>query len=645
MSALLLLLTTALLAGSAALIVAALRVTGTVSFLLAAYLIASAELIALVAVLSPAHLVRRGWVVAGIGALFAGSFAAWRLTGGQPFPRGGIARLRAALRDPPLAFLACAVALAFAYLTALALWTPPNSFDSIWYHLPRAALWKQQHAVGYIPDAHELRLNVSPPVSEIALLYTMVVAAGDRFVGAVSLVAYCAAALAVYGLGRRLGLDARLSLLGALVFTTFSDVLLQASGALNDVVLTSFLAAATYFLLGRRLVELALGGLALAFALGTKFTAPLMVPFVVGAALLAQPRLRRRTVVLVTAFALVLGSAWYVVNLVETGSLEGDLGGHPGNDPGRVTRRGVVRPLASTARYLLAFGEAPGAGGWWAAAYVAVALVVLALLVLVSRGRIAALVAVTPLIILLLAPTALRGYQWILFHLGREDLGVYDYQRDVTASSAIGSYYGPLGLLLLAAAVAAPWLVARRAMPRVALVLVWSVPVFALLLSLTLGYNSTVGRYFMFPVALAAACTGFFVRGRAAVWSVALVAGVTVLLTLRANNEKPTSVWGQPRWEVQTRVAPVGGERAVVRFADESIPQRARVGLVLRSNDWSYAFFGPRLDRTIRFVPDGGMPGPGLDWLVVAPTRSVGLEGWAPALSTADGWRVYRRSA
>src|SRR4029078_2205597 len=168
---------------------------------------------------------------------------------------------------------------------------------------------------------------------------------------------------------------------------------------------------------------------------------------------------------------------------------------------------------------LLAFGEAPGAGGWWAAAYVVVALVIAAFVLRALRGRIglrsasvAALVAVVPLLIIILRPTALRGYQWILFRVGRPDLGVYDYRRDVTASTAIGSYYGPLGLLLLAAALVATWLVARRALPRVTLILLWSVPVFALLLSLTLGYNAVVGRYFMFPVALAHAVTCAFLR-------------------------------------------------------------------------------------------------------------------------------------
>jgi hypothetical protein len=150
MSALLLLLTTAFLAGSAGLITASLRLQGPVAFLLGVYLIGYGELVVLVALLSPAHLVVRAALVPALGIMLAASVLGWRRAGRPSLPRGTLGRLREALRDPPLAFLGIAVALAFGYLTALALWTPPNSWDALWYHLPRAAFWKQEHGVGYI---------------------------------------------------------------------------------------------------------------------------------------------------------------------------------------------------------------------------------------------------------------------------------------------------------------------------------------------------------------------------------------------------------------------------------------------------------------------------------------------------------------
>jgi hypothetical protein len=642
MSALLLLLTTALLAGSAALIAAVLRVRGTAAFVLAVYLIAYAELVVLVALLSPIHLVVRSWLVAGVGVLLVAAFAAWTLRGRPALPR---IRLEP-LRDPPLVFLAVAVALGFAYLTALALWTVPNSWDALWYHLPRAAFWKQEHGIGYIAHAPEVRLNAMPPVGEIGVLYTMVVEAGDRFVATIALLAYCVTPLSVFGIGRRLGLDVRRSLFGALVFATLPVVVLQASGGLNDLVLVSFLGPCVYFLLGRQPIELVLAGLALALALGTKLTAPLMIPFAVAAAIVVRSRWRVPALVLVGAASVAVGATWYYVNIAQTGAFDAHLGGGQASDhPSRIAGRGLAKLVGAAARLLLNFGEAPGAAGWWAAAYVAAAAAVAAIVVRELRRRrenrsgaaFALLVAVVPLLVLVLGPVALRGYQWIFFHLDERKVGLYDNRRGVTGASAAGSYYGPLGALLLVSVAAARGRLA---------VLFAAAPLgLALILAITLGYDSLLGRYFMFPVALAAAAGAAFVRGRAAAWAVAAVAAVTLVLTLRANDEKPLSVWGEPRWWVQTRVGPGSGEARVIRFAEESIPAHADVGLAIRSKDWSYPFFGPRLERTVRFVPRQGAPGSDLGWLIVAPARSAPGVGWSRVLRTEDGWRVFQRSS
>ena len=53
------------------------------------------------------------------------------------------------------------------YSAALAIATPPNDYDALWYHLPRAAFWRQEHAVGYVERANDLRLDVFTPGAEI----------------------------------------------------------------------------------------------------------------------------------------------------------------------------------------------------------------------------------------------------------------------------------------------------------------------------------------------------------------------------------------------------------------------------------------------------------------------------------------------
>ena len=52
----------------------------------------------------------------------------------------------------------------------------------------------------------------------------------------------------------------------------------QAPTAQNDLVVAAFLVSATFFLLGDQRVEWVLAGLAVALAIGTKFTAVFSIP-------------------------------------------------------------------------------------------------------------------------------------------------------------------------------------------------------------------------------------------------------------------------------------------------------------------------------------------------------------------------------
>ena len=126
--------------------------------------------------------------------------------------------------------------------------TAPNDYDVLWYHLARAAFWKQQHAVAYIPGANDARLNGFPPNAEIADSFTMILGWTDRFVGFVQLSALLATMTAVAGMARRIGLSVRQALFGALLFATLPVVVLQSATALNDLVFGSFLACCAYFL-------------------------------------------------------------------------------------------------------------------------------------------------------------------------------------------------------------------------------------------------------------------------------------------------------------------------------------------------------------------------------------------------------------
>ena len=103
---------------------------------------------------------------------------------------------------------------------------PQSLPDTMLYHLPRAALWKQQEAVAYVANTLDARINVFPPVAEIEVMSSMILSDGDRFVACVQFLALVGACIATFGIARRLGLSASAAAFGALRFATFTVIAL-----------------------------------------------------------------------------------------------------------------------------------------------------------------------------------------------------------------------------------------------------------------------------------------------------------------------------------------------------------------------------------------------------------------------------------
>ncbi len=633
---------TAAFAISAGLITLCLRLRGIPACLLACYVIGYSEIIGVTAALSVARAVGRWEVTLAAGALLAVAIIIWVIAG-RPRMRSGVGSVRklvAVLRDWPLAVLALGLALALLYVGAVALFTPPNSADALWYHLARAAFWKQQHAVGYIPHVNDERLNAFPPVGEIAVLYTMVVAGIDRFVTMPELAAYLAMTLAVFGIPRRLAVARREALFAALVFATLPVVVLQASGALNDLVIGSFLVICVFFLLGDSNAEAVLAGLALTLAFATKAYAPLALPLIAAIAVFVTPRSRARKFAAIGVLAVIGGSSWNFLNLVETGSYEGRV-----QNETDYSLHGAVDVVALPARYVIDFAEVPGVRGWWLSAYVVSALAVAGWFLwkrpAYSRLSLLAafIVGCTPFLVIAIAPIVNRAYRAVLFHVDRPDLGILGHDRSVFTSGPEISYFGPLGLVLLLSPLVL--LAARRQVEQPVFFALAAAPLLTVLgLTVTIGYGGLNGRFFAFAIALAVVPSALFLIDELTRWAVVAVALPTLGLSLYANLEKPPSVWGEPRWKVQTLVDVP--QARVVKFAQTSIPAHAHIGLTISEKQWSYPFFGPQFEHVVSFVPTAKSVPAEVGWLTIetgkptppAPFRAVGTFG---------GFHVYKR--
>ena len=633
-----------------------MRLRSPVEFVLAAYLVAWGWLVAASLLLSPAHVLTRWSLLAALAAGLAIALGVWILSG-RPSPppfRPALAEARDAVRHPAVLVLAVAVALGTAYIAALAFLTPANDWDALTYHLARAAFWKQEHGVVLIEDAADSRLNVNPPNAEIGQLATMLLASSDRYASLPQLLSYAALALCVTGLARRIGLAPAEAIFAGLAFATLPVVALQATGALNDLVVASFLAPAVLFALGPGLVSLALVALAVALAIGVKFSGLLALPALAVVVAVATPVRRWPALALAGATGLAAGSVWYVVNAVETGELDGGIA----DETDQRAEAGAAGAVTRGLRLALSFVDMPGAG-WpaWIAFLVAagvVAAFALALrgswnraLAVLASASIVGAVAATPLV----WDLGVRAVYRAGLLLDQRDLVVSLSWELNTLAEPTRAWYGPLAPILLVAATILALVAWRRGhLPRAALGLVAAPWLLIATLALLLTWDPWRGRLLVFGVALAAATWGLLLRVPILANAAAGIATVALFLTL-ANYEGKwsglffePSIWGNPRWEAQTRLS---GPRHVHRFVEENVPADARVGVALTGNDHLHPYFGPALSRHVSLVTGpAASPPADAEWLVLAPGTEVRRCPGAWRKDHAEGgWAVERRLA
>ena len=633
-----------------------LRLRSPVAFVLAAYLLAWTWLVILILALSPARWVTRGSLLAGLvlGAVLA--LAGWAATGSPRPPElsRALPRARDAMRDPPILVLGAAVALGLTYIVALALFTPPNDLDV--YHVARASLWHQRHGVGHIANVEDARVNLFPPDAEIGQLATMLLASSDRYVSLPQLLAYGVLAVSVAGLGRKIGLSDREAVFGALAFATLPLVVLEAPSAMNDIVVASFFTCCVYFALCRDRASLLLLGIAIALAVGTKYSAIIALPTLALVVAVAQPRQRWPAVLASALAGCFAGSVWYVLNLVETGG----IGTNVPSQPDQSADLSPVPVTVTGLRLSISFVDMSGAPWPYSAAFFGPAgVLAIAGLIRFQRSRAAArsllaaaVVTAAVVTMPLVWEVVVRGPFKLALLLGRSDLlGRIGWVFNTTAEPLTAGY-GPLGLLLfILGSVTAVVLVLRGRLPRIAAVFALAPLLLVGTLALVLSYDSTRGRLLLFGVALAAATWGVTLRSRSIAVAAAAIGATSLVLTLNNYNGKSSgllagsSIWGMARWEAQTARNPVR-YAGVVAYVEETIPEDAHVALSIVGEDLIHPFFGRRLTRHVVLVPpDGGSAPEDAEWLVLAPEAVVRRcsGSWSPEYVDDQGWRVERR--
>ncbi len=198
--------------------------------------------------------------------------AAWRLKRRQPC--FGLPALR--ITGLTTVFLVGALLFILAATLLTAVLYPPNTSDSMAYHLSRVVHWIANNNVAFYPTGIE-RQNYMMPLAEFAIMHLQILTGSDLYAGLVQWVSF----LVLICIGSRtaaeLGLDKRQNLVTAIIIATLPMAILQASSTQNDLVVSCFVTSFGLFMLRIRknpsVENLSLAAIALGLALLTKGTA------------------------------------------------------------------------------------------------------------------------------------------------------------------------------------------------------------------------------------------------------------------------------------------------------------------------------------------------------------------------------------
>lgn len=130
----------------------------------------------------------------------------------------------------------------------IAIFTPPNNYDSMTYHMSRVGYWYQYGTLEHFFTNSYRQLSLSPG-AEIMILWTVIISNSDILANCVQLICFWGILILIYAMARWLGFDQKSSLFAMLCATTIPILILESTNTQNDLVACFFIIACLYFLL------------------------------------------------------------------------------------------------------------------------------------------------------------------------------------------------------------------------------------------------------------------------------------------------------------------------------------------------------------------------------------------------------------
>ena len=147
----------------------------------------------------------------------------------------------AALRWHEMGLLA-AIVVVIALTGIVAWFSPPQTWDSLNYHMPRVAQWAQQASVRHFATGIEVQ-NSRAPMAEYLVLQSYILGSGDRYAGFVEWGAMILSLIGIGTIAGQMGAGRSGRLAGALFAATLPMGIIQASSTITDYVVALWLVA------------------------------------------------------------------------------------------------------------------------------------------------------------------------------------------------------------------------------------------------------------------------------------------------------------------------------------------------------------------------------------------------------------------
>lgn len=151
-------------------------------------------------------------------------------------------------RRPILKFLVLGIVFIVATVGLIALIAPPNTMDSMHYHMVRVVYWIQNHTLEHYPTYFTPQLFLSP-WAEYAILNLQILGGGDYYANLVQWFSMVGSIIGVSLIAKQLGANLYGQTFAAVFCATIPMGIIQASGTQNDYVVAFWLVCLVHYIL------------------------------------------------------------------------------------------------------------------------------------------------------------------------------------------------------------------------------------------------------------------------------------------------------------------------------------------------------------------------------------------------------------